>query len=112
MRENVGRASDALQVSMICAASGTAYRAHRHLSKNTSSAHVTQESWVVIGGWVEASYYDLDGALLTTVVLEAGDCSITYLGGHGYRVMLGESARVYEFKSGPYHGREADKEFI
>lgn len=110
-RENVGDPNDALQVAMIGAVPGMSYRAHKHLAK-AAIAHVTQESWVVVAGEVEATYYDVDSVELQSAVLRVGDCSITRLGGHSYKILLGTSARVYEFKSGPYYGQLEDKEFI
>lgn len=113
VRENVGAPAEALQVSMIGGRQGTSWRAHKHLPKPCPAEHVTQESWVVIAGGVEAVYYDLDDSELRRVALFAGDCSITYRGGHGYRVLPGSvGAHVYEFKTGPYFGQETDKVFV
>lgn len=97
-----------LQISVIAAPAGTEYAAHRHISKPTPSEHVTQETWIVVRGRVEVRYFDIDGEPLGTAELEAGDCTITYRGGHGYRILT-DDARVYEVKSGPYLGHDKDK---
>lgn len=111
-RENIGAPEEALQVSTICAVPETSYRAHKHLWKDSPNRHITQETWIIVAGEVKATYYDIDGAEINSVTLGAGDCSITYRGGHAYSILPGKIARIYEVKSGPYHGQAADKEFL
>ena len=72
---------------------------------------IAQESWVVIKGAVIVKMYDLDDALIATPILKAGDCSMTFQGGHTYEI-LEDDTIVYEYKTGPYKGQENDKEFI
>ena len=55
--------------------------------------------------------YDLDDTILYTGILEPGDCSVSYYGGHNY-MSLEDNTTVYEFKTGPYLGQELDKVFI
>lgn len=95
-----------LQVAQVGAVTNVDFPAHCHIKK-PSSDHATEEAWVVIRGHVSVAYFDTDGAYLATRVLEPGDCSITYAGGHAYS-MLGDSL-IYEFKTGPYYGVEKDK---
>jgi hypothetical protein len=102
---------EALQLSTIQGARGRAWPAHRHLVKAVSVQAPAQETWIVVAGEIEVSYYDLDDTLIERVILGPGDCSITYRGGHGYKVVSAD-AWVYEVKSGPYLGRELDKVII
>jgi hypothetical protein len=60
---------------------------------------------------VKAIYYDLNNSILDVAILERGDGTITYQGGHKY-IMLDSNTIVYEIKNGPYNGREKDKEII
>lgn len=103
--------SEILQLSSQSIEAGKSFPAHMHISKEVQINSITaQESWVVISGKVEVTYYDLDGSELTKVILEAGDTSVTLAGGHGYRIL--EESRVLEFKTGPYLGQALDKVFI
>lgn len=110
-RVDVSGAEEPLQVATI-RASGEPQRfqPHYHIPKECPAEHVTQEAWVVIEGTVEVRFYDLDGQLLREVSLKAGDATVTFAGGHGYDI--DEDAVVYEFKTGPYHGRERDKRWL
>jgi hypothetical protein len=103
--------SEILQLSSQIAKGGQSFRAHRHIPKPLEITDVTaQESWVVISGLVEVSYFDLDDSLISTHRLSAGDASVTLAGGHGYEII--EESLIYEFKTGPYLGVEYDKVFI
>ena len=85
---------------------------HIHLERSREFSNLrAQESWVVIAGAVEVNYYDEGGVSLGSRQLSQGDCSVTLLGGHGYRI-LESPTLVYEFKTGPYEGQEIDKRFI
>jgi mannose-6-phosphate isomerase-like protein (cupin superfamily) len=111
-REDISAAHEALQLSVIATPKWTTYQAHRHIPKKTPSEHVTQETWIVVRGRVSVSHDDIDGTLLEVSILESGDCTITYAGGHGYQILT-DDARVYELKTGPYAGSAAlDKEYI
>lgn len=102
-RADISDPGEALQLAAISAAPGTNFRAHRHIPKAAPAEHVTQEAWVILNGAVTVYYYDLEGQYLGGGLLRAGDCSITYAGGHGYRIR-DEGTKVYEFKTGPYGG--------
>jgi mannose-6-phosphate isomerase-like protein (cupin superfamily) len=110
-REDLSDNHAPLQVAMITAPPEKEFKAHRHLLKEQDTQARTQEAWVVIRGCVEVDYYDTDDKLLETHTLLPGDCSVTYAGGHAYR-MTKHGAKVYEFKTGPYHGQTEDKVFI
>ena len=99
-----------LQVSTFRLQEGKTFRAHQHL-KQVKTTDITQESWVVVRGKVKVSLFDLDHTLLTEEILNEGDCTITFHGGHNY-LCLEDNTVVYEYKTGPYNGQSLDKEFI
>jgi len=101
-----------LQGALIEIPANHSFRPHVHLERERSFSNLrAQESWVVIRGEVSVDYYSDSGVLLITENLRAGDVTITFRGGHGYRTLTSD-AIVYEFKSGPYEGLEIDKVFI
>ena len=72
---------------------------------------IAQESWAVIKGSVNVSFFDTDGTLLAKHILEPGDASFTLEGGHTYEILEVDTL-VYEYKTGPYTGQENDKVFL
>lgn len=111
-RVDFSREDEFLQAAVIDIPSGHSFRPHIHLEREQVSSNFrAQESWVVVSGHVLVHYYSEDRTYLCTKTLGAGDLTITYRGGHGYEA--GPSgAIVYEFKTGPYLGREIDKDFL
>ncbi len=100
-----------IQVSALRLEAGKTFRPHKHIWKEAPEPKViAQESWCVLEGRVQAHFYDLDDSLLAEYVLEVGDISLTFEGGHSYTIL--EDARVYEYKTGPYQGVEKDKVFL
>lgn len=105
-------ADNFLQCSFLCLEKNKTFKPHKHIEKNrTYEKQIAQESWVVIRGKVECSFYDLDDQLLTKKILNPGDASFTLYGGHNY-LILEPNTIVYEYKTGPYEGIEFDKTFI
>ena len=96
-----------LQVSLMKFNNGKTFIPHKHLNldRNTS---ITHESWVIIKGKVKAILYDIDDTVIHEEILEAGDCSITFVGAHNYLFMEDDSL-IYEFKNGPYMGPDLDR---
>lgn len=91
---------------------GMTFKPHRHKMQPIETvSRYPQESWVVISGTVKVTLYDLDDSVLHEDVLEPGDVSITLAGGHNY-LFMAEDSIVYEFKTGPYLGQQADKVMI
>jgi cupin fold WbuC family metalloprotein len=91
---------------------GKTFKPHQHIWKPTPVEQIiAQESWVVIKGSVEASFFDTDGTLLEKHVIRLGDCSMTFEGGHTY-LILEDDTVVYEYKTGPYQGQAMDKVFL
>jgi hypothetical protein len=100
-----------LQVASLKMQNETTFKAHEHIWRKGEEEIIPQESWVVIKGSVQTFYYDTDGKLLASELLEQGDISITFEGGHNY-LIRSDNTLVYEFKSARYYGVEKDKRFI
>ncbi len=110
-RIDISIPSEFLQLASITASGGTSFRAHIHLEREVSHTNFrAQESWVVMEGRVVVDYYDDYGHPLGSAELDAGDVSISFRGGHGYKII--ERSVIYEFKTGPYLGQASDKRFI
>lgn len=100
-----------LQCAALNMSDGKTFKPHEHLCQEVLPREQwAQESWVVLSGSVRAILYDIDQKIIAMPILNAGDCSITLIGGHTYEVI--KAAKVLEFKSGPYYGQEKDKVFI
>jgi len=111
-RVDVTPPSEFLQVGVMLFIGDKSFAPHIHKEREeSSSTFLAQESWVVISGEVEVSYFDLDESLICQRFLGPGDMSVTLRGGHGYRAR-GENCVIYEFKTGPYRGVELDKKLI
>ncbi len=109
-RFDISSSTEPLQLATLSLVNGQTFKPHYHI-KNIRIITITQEAWVVIEGKIKVDYYDIDNKLVGFGLLGAGDCSITYRGGHNY-TCLSKDALVYEFKTGPYLGQEKDKKFI
>tara|TARA_R110002110_G_scaffold211492_3_gene424234 strand:- start:414 stop:827 length:414 start_codon:yes stop_codon:yes gene_type:complete len=109
-RENITPTEQYLQVASIKMNSGHTFKAHKHIEQ-IRTTDIAQESWIVIKGKVKVILYDIDDTILCTPILSAGDCSITFRGGHNYEC-LEDDTIVYEYKTGPYQGVEKDKVFL
>lgn len=100
-----------LQLASLKMQKGKIFRPHKHIWKSGEKEVIAQESWLVIQGSVKAMLYDLDDTILHVDVINKGDCSMTFQGGHNYEI-LEDDTIVYEYKTGPYKGQELDKVFI
>ena len=114
-RTDVAPTDEFLQLATLKMEKGKTFRPHKHIWKDNPSGHfgkvIAQESWVVIKGSVKVHLYDLDDELIEEIVINQGDCSMTFEGGHTYTI-LEEDTVVYEYKTGPYEGVERDKVFL
>ena len=99
-----------LQVACMSYDAGVSFRPHLHIENNRQTT-ITQESWVIVRGSVKVFLYDENKTLIKEQILQSGDCSVSFRGGHAYEI-LEENTLVYEFKTGPYEGQKKDKEFI
>ncbi len=106
IRENMSPDEQFLQASAIPIPRGKTIVPHKHI-RNERKTLITQESLIIIEGAIEARYYDLDNSLIQTRILNEGDLTITFLGGHSFR-SLSNNTKVYELKNGPYLGKEKD----
>jgi hypothetical protein len=101
-----------LQCSLLKLNKGKTFKPHKHIyKKKYFENYIAQESWLVIKGRVKCIFYDIDNTKLIEAILEEGDASFTFEGGHNYEC-LQDNTVVYEYKTGPYEGQELDKEFI
>tara|TARA_R110000824_G_scaffold49838_10_gene139661 strand:+ start:1610 stop:2026 length:417 start_codon:yes stop_codon:yes gene_type:complete len=100
-----------IQLAVIKMEKGKTFIPHKHIWKDGEEKAITQESWLVVRGKAKAILYDLDDTIIDTVILNPGDCTITLRGGHNYEFMEDDTV-IYEHKTGPYKGRQKDKEFI
>lgn len=109
-RSDISPDNEFLQVSCFSLHNGKTFKPHYHvpLERHTT---ITQESWIVVQGKIKAILYDTDNTIIAERILEQGDLSITFYGGHNY-VSLEDNTQVYEYKTGPYMGQARDKEFI
>ena len=110
-RTNVVPDEEFLQLAALQMNKGKTFKAHKHIFKNGEEKVIAQESWVVIKGKVKAILYDTDDTVIDEVILDEGDCSMTFRGGHNYEVQE-DGTIVYEYKTVPYKGIEADKTFL
>lgn len=109
-RQDICPDREYIQVAALSLDKGKTFRPHKHIEQ-IRTTDIAQESWVIMSGAIEATYYDLDDTVLEQVILEAGDITVTFKGGHNYK-SLTDGTRVYEYKTGPYQGQEKDKVFI
>ena len=109
-RLDVSPEEEFLQLAVLRMPEGKTFRPHKHIV-HEKTTNIAQESWVVIKGLVEVTFYDIDDTILDKVILNPGDVSITYRGGHNYKI-LSDDTLVYVFKTGPYLGQQYDKVFI
>ena len=87
------------------------FKPHRHIWKDYDGQIIAQESWVVIQGKVKVILYDIDDTIVWEDELHPGDISMTFFGGHNYKILENDTF-VYEYKTGPYYGQLLDKRFI
>jgi len=111
-RTDVAPDNQFLQLATLKMKKGKTFRPHQHIWKPSPTEKIiAQESWVVIRGLVEIFMYDIDGEFLGNEIIGQGDCSMTFEGGHTYKI-LEDDTIVYEYKTGPYMGVENDKVFL
>lgn len=109
-RVNVAPPEEFLQLASLKMQKGQTFKPHKHI-KLEKITNMAQESWVVIQGSVQCIFYDLDDTIIYEPILQVGDCSMTFRGGHNY-LILEDDTVVYEYKTGPYLGIENDKVFL
>jgi len=100
-----------LQCATLRLPKGKTFKAHQHIWHRVNDDRLAQESWIVLKGMVKLMLYDIDGTLIHTDYIEAGEASFTFEGGHNYEIMS-EDSLVFEYKTGPYYGQEHDKIYL
>tara|TARA_R100001509_G_scaffold62718_1_gene34564 strand:- start:506 stop:922 length:417 start_codon:yes stop_codon:yes gene_type:complete len=109
-RIDISDESQFLQLAAMKIKKDHKFRGHKHL-RLVRETDITQECWIVIRGSVKTFHYDEDDNLIEENILNEGDATITFRGGHNYQ-SLSEDTLVYEIKTGPYMGQAKDKTFI
>ena len=111
-RTNISPENQYIQLATMKLEKGKTFLPHKHIWKDLASNRtIAQESWVVIQGSVCVHLYDIDDKYICDEIINRGDCSITFEGGHTYTALT-EDTIVYEYKTGPYIGQENDKILI
>lgn len=110
-RQDIVSEENFIQCSILSMEKGKTFKPHRHIWKQRDRLVIAQESWIVVQGRVQCTFYDLDDTIIATPILEVGDASFTLQGGHNY-LILEDGTLVYEYKTGPYEGQSLDKTFI
>ena len=107
-RKNIVPDEEFLQLATLKMDRGRTFEPHKHIYKDGESKVIAQESWMVVKGKVKVIMYDLDDTVIDEAMLTAGDCSMTFAGGHNY-IIQEDNTIVYEYKTGPYKGISNDK---
>lgn len=107
-RQDLSDTKEFLQISTLNLENGKTFYPHKHIWKEVEPKAIAQESWIIIKGKVKAILYDINDIILTEVILNPGDLSMTFYGGHNYEIME-DGSLIYEVKTGPYFGVEMDK---
>lgn len=110
-RVNVSEDHQFLQCALLNLDKGHTFRPHMHIWKEIEPRIYPQESWTILKGSVQVTYYDTHGVKIRDVILRQGDMSFSYLGGHTY-LILEDNSVIIENKVGPYLGVDKDKIFI
>ncbi len=110
-RTNLCEPDQFLQCAALRLEKGTTFKAHQHIWHRFNGDRIPQEAWACIKGSVKVFFYDLDGSLLHTDIIVAGELSQTWEGGHNY-LILEDETMCWEFKVGPYINQEHDKVFL
>jgi hypothetical protein len=109
-RVDIAPENEYLQLALLSFDKGKTFKPHKHINKEKIT-DIAQESWFVYKGSVECIFYDLDDTILTKEKITKGQISMTFRGGHNYKI-LEDNTLVLEYKTGPYLGIENDKKFI
>ena len=109
-RIDIAPEDEFLQLAILKMNKGKTFQPHKHISIEKIT-DIAQESWFVFRGKVKCIFYDIDDSIIDEPILNEGDISMTFRGGHNYEI-LEDNTIVLEYKTGPYLGQEFDKKFI
>ena len=111
-RINIVPEDNFIQCSLLKLENNKTFSPHKHITKSRNyDNQISQESWLVLEGKIECTFYDIVDTILATTILKKGDASFTLYGGHTFKV-LQEDTIIYEYKTGPYEGQQLDKVLI
>ena len=105
-RQDLSPEEEFLQVACFSVDKEKKPNPHKHL-EHIRTTDITQESWLIVEGSIKIILYDLDDKIIKEEILKSGDCLITFRGGHDF-IVLKENTKIYEYKTGPYQGKEKD----
>tara|TARA_B100000161_G_C33494065_1_gene388412 strand:- start:208 stop:654 length:447 start_codon:yes stop_codon:yes gene_type:complete len=97
-----------LQVSFLNLKKNMQPSPHIHLS-HTKKTKLSSETWIVMSGKLKVTFYDIDKSKVYEDVLNKGDISILFSGGHSFKP-LSKNTSIFEIKNGPYMGPIKEKE--
>ena len=109
-RADIAPEEEYLQLAVLKMNKGKTFKPHKHI-KFEKVTDIAQESWFVHRGSVKCIFYDLDDTISEEIIINEGEFSMTFRGGHNYKI-LEDNTQVLEYKTGPYLGVESDKTFI
>ena len=96
-----------LQVSFLNLERKMKSNPHIHL-KHTKQTKISSEAWIVISGKLKVEFYDHDKSKVYEDVLNKGDISILFEGGHSFEPLT-KNTLIFEIKNGPYMGPKKEK---
>ena len=76
---------------------------------HTKKTKLSSETWIVMSGKLKVTFYDIDKSKVYEDVLNKGDISILFSGGHSFKP-LSKNTSIFEIKNGPYMGPIKEKE--
>jgi len=102
-RTTITESKNYLQAMHIKLPTGTEIAPHKHIiiKRKTTRTH---EGLIVLEGSIELTIFDIDKKLVRKEILTKGDFTILINGGHSLKVL--KHASVFEFKNGPYLGKD------
>ena len=100
-----------LQIAILNLDLNQTFKPHKHILRDINTKMRPAECWVVLSGKVKVFYWDIDDKPLDIKILESGDMTLTFEGGHTYE-SLECNTKVYEIKTPFYEGISKDKVFI
>ena len=111
-RENLSPSNEYLQVSAINFREKKVINPHHHLQHEIfKKRRPIQESWILVKGGAQITYFDIDKKKIKSFKMKPGDISITYHGGHELQI-LKKNTLLYEYKTGPYKGSGRDLKYF
>tara|TARA_Y100000816_G_scaffold147484_1_gene104682 strand:- start:1645 stop:2052 length:408 start_codon:yes stop_codon:yes gene_type:complete len=96
-----------LQVSFLNLKKKMKINPHVHLKLNKQTK-ISSEAWIVMSGKLKVVFYDHDKSKVYEDVLNKGDISILFQGGHSFEPLT-KNTSIFEIKNGPYKGSKKEK---